>query len=49
VVNPHKVTPEQCHKALKLMRESYDKAYKEGFLIAWHRILTFVRGPDHED
>ena len=49
VINPHRATPQGSKKAVKAMRELFEKAQEGGYLIEMWRVVTGLRGPDFED
>lgn len=49
IINQHRVTNEQATMALDAIKKGFDKAEKEGYLIAYWRLITGIRGPDFVD
>lgn len=49
VLNPHKVSSKQARQAVEAIRNMFDEAEKNGYLVALWRVVTGVRGPDFSD
>lgn len=49
VINPHNVTHDQALSAVNALREMFNHAHENDYLIAFWRMVTALRGPDFVD
>jgi hypothetical protein len=49
VVNPHRATTKGSRQAVEAVRDLFDRAEQNGYLVELWRVVTGIRGPDFED